>query len=69
MNRIMNLRTQPVWREAKDYVFIALGMMMYYRMTFLREPFRVSPLLSIGRQGSRYSTHIWGLTVCCCYWL
>ena len=28
MNRIMNLRTQPVWREAKDYVFIALGMMM-----------------------------------------
>ena len=29
MNRIMNLRTQPVWREAKDYVFIALGMMMY----------------------------------------
>ena len=29
MNRIMNLRTQSVWREAKDYVFIALGMMMY----------------------------------------
>ena len=26
MNRIMNLRTQSVWREAKDYVFIALGM-------------------------------------------
>ena len=27
MNRIMNLRTQSVWREAKDYVFIALGIM------------------------------------------
>ena len=29
MNQFASLKVNPVWREAKDYLLIALGMMMY----------------------------------------
>ena len=75
---ILKPSRQTILREAKDYVMIAVGMILYgpfsYSPTTLRRAeCRVLHLLYIGQRDSRYSIHISALTFsyCCLrlsYW-
>ena len=76
MKPIVSVNTNQAWaREVKDYLMIALGMILYgIGWTVFLLPnnlpsgaVRVSPLLCIGEQGFPFNTPISLSTHVCCF--